>query len=361
MKVLKLKGTPREVGRQYGEACKAGFRQIRERAKANADQLPQWYRDIELMRAAIAEYSPDFMDELIGAAEGAGLAVEEVLLNHRSFLAARYLDPAGFGADQAIVGVDAVGEGCCTNMAFLRSPSGPIFGKNLDLAPNPDRGYVVRDVTYDDGSRIVHSVVEGEITMRDTCMNGFGLTIGGSSVGSVFRQSIRNVPIEVGIYEMLRRCATTDEAIHFLQRRPYIGKGYNFIMLDENGVGVALECPSPLLQVRLPEPGQDAIYCTNSYKLPSLAKADLRPPQGMRFSERRHSYLARKLWEERVPRTFEQIKALLSAQNDDGGLCRPIEEGDPSVTRMSVVTLPSERQFWFTDGQPCAVPYERVD
>ena len=353
MKILRLTGAPRDVGRQYGEACREGFHQICDRAKESASRTPRWYQDIEYMRAAIAGYAPRFLEEMIGAGEGAGLTLGDVLLNHRSYLAARYLDPIDYGDDP-------VDDACCTNLAFLAVPCGPIFGKNLDLAPNPDRGVCIRDVTYDDGSRIVHSAVEGEITARDTCMNGHGLTIGGSSVGSVFQQSVRNVPIEVAIYEMLRTCTTTDQAVHFLQRRPYIGKGYNFILVDEHGTGVALECPSPLLQVRRPEPGQDVVFCTNSYKLPSLLNADLRPPEGMKYSEKRFHYLERKLLQERVPRTIEQMKSLLSAQNDDGGLCRPIEDGDPSVTRMSVVTLPAEREYWFTDGQPCAVPFERA-
>ncbi len=78
--------------------------------------------------------------------------------------------------------------------------------------PIPDREHAIRDVTDDDGSRIVHSVVEGEITSRDTCMNGHRLTIGGSSAGSVFQQSIHNPPIEAAIYEMLRTMMALNRA-----------------------------------------------------------------------------------------------------------------------------------------------------
>jgi hypothetical protein len=279
---------------------------------------------------------------MVGAAEGANLTLDAVLLNHRRFLSARHLD-----------------EACCTNIAFLSS-SRPIFGKNLDLSPNPDRDYVIRDVTYEDGTRVVHSVVVGEITARDTCMNDHGLTLGGSSVGSVFQQTLDHPPIEAALYETMVSCATVSQAIRFLLCHPYVGKGFNFVLVDEQGQGVVIECACPLTQVRHPEPGQDAIFCTNTYKLPPLLHADLRPPPGKEYSERRYHYLEHKLFEARIPRTVNQIKALLSAQGPDGGLCRPIDGGDPSKTRMSVVALPRERSFWFTDGSPSEVPYQLV-
>lgn len=349
MRILELQGTPREVGRQYGEACRESFHELHERAMEHAANQMRWYQDIHVMHDVLRSLFPGFLAEIEGAAEGANMPLDDVLLNHRSFLSARELYPA-----------PPESESGCTNLAFLQTPTGPIFGKNLDLSPDPDRDYAIRDVTYDDGSQVIHSVVEGEITARDTCMNGHGLTIGGSSVGSVFQQSIHNPPIEAMIYEMLRTCATTEGAIRFLQQYPCVGKGYNFVMVDEQGDGVALECACPMVQVRRAEPDQDAIYCTNIYQLPALSDADLRTPQGELYSRKRNHYLDRMLFEERVPRTVEQMQALLSAQGDEGGLCRPIDDGDYSKTRMSVVTVPAERAFWFTDGQPCAVPFEQV-
>jgi len=343
MEILKLSGTRRAVGRQYGEACREGFHALYAQAVEAASRARRWYDDIQLMQKAIGEHYPRFLEEMTGVAEGANLILDDVLLNHRLFLAVRHLD-----------------EACCTNLAFLH-PSRPVFGKNLDLSPNPGRDYVIRDIAYEDGTQIVHSTVVGEITARDTCMNGHGLTLGGSSVGSVFQQTVRNPPIEAALYEMLCSCATVEEAIRYLLRRPYVGKGYNFVLADGHGAGVVLECACPMVQVRRPEPGQDVIFCTNTYKLPPLLNADLRNPVGRAYSELRYHYLERMLFQERVPRTVEQMRTLLSASGPDGGLCRPIDRGDMgSKTRMSVITLPAEREFWFTDGQPCAVPYERV-
>ena len=56
---------------------------------------------------------------------------------------------------------------------------------------------------------------------------------------------------------------------------PGWAKGYNFVVLDANGEGAVLECACPLVQVRRPQNGEDAVFCANTYKLP--APAECRP------------------------------------------------------------------------------------
>ena len=209
-------------------------------------------------------------------------------------------------------------------------------------------------------TRIVHSTVVGEITARDTCMNGHGLTLGGSSVGSVFQQSINHPPIEAGLYEMLLACHTVAEAISLLQRHPWVGKGYNFVLVDAGGDGAVIECACPwyrcavLSRVRMPCSAPTPISCQR------CERADLRTPTGRAYSDRRYRYLEHELFVEHVPRTAAQMKALLAAHGPEGGLCRPIDEHDPSRTRMSVVALPAERRFLVADGRPCEVAFEQV-
>lgn len=336
MEVFQAKGTPREVGRQYGEAYREGFRQFHADVERLAAQHSHWYGQLGQLRATIEGYLPRFWEELVGTAEGAGMALAKLLLNHRYTMSAE--------------------EGC-TNISFFGAPGGPIFGKNLDLGLNPTWTFVVRHVQYENGQEVIHTTYLGDIMGRDTCMNGHGLTVGGSSVGSVFQKSLSHVPIDDLIYEMIASCATVEEGIRFVQRYPTFGKGYNFVLADAKGQGVVLECACPLTQVRRPEPGRDVIFCTNTYKLPALLHADRRTPQGKAHSEQRFHYLERKLYEERVPRTVEQIQTLLAAHGPDGGLCNPAFEGDELKTRLSVVTLPAERAFYLADGRPCDAPF----
>jgi hypothetical protein len=242
---------------------------------------------------------------------------------------------------------------------------GPIFGKNLDGSggdpDHPEKQFVARHVTYDNGQEVVHTTIVGDLMSRDTGMNlRSGLVFGGSSVGSVFQKSLHHPTLEAGLYEMICTCDTAEEAIRFLQRYPYIGKGYNFVLVDAQGQGFVLECACPLVQVRPPQPGQDAIFCTNHYQLPILKDADRRKPLGMRYSQKRAAFLQQRLFVEPVPRTVEAMKGLLSAHGEGQGLCRPIDDGDPSLTWMSVVALPAERRFEVADGRPCEVPYTQI-
>ena len=342
MLILQLKGTPQEVGHQYGEACRDEFQRLSALARETASRDERWFSDIHLMQSSIAELFPRVLQEMAGMAQGANLSLDDVLLNHRLFLS-----------------VGTLYRPCCTNIAFL-DPEAPLFGKNLDLEPNPDRQCAIRDVTYEDGLRIVHAVVVGELTARDTCMNGSGLTFGGSSVGSVFEQTLQNPPIEAGLYAMLCSCQTTPEAITFMRKHAWVGKGYNFVVLDANGEGAVLECACPLVQVRRPQNGEDAVFCANTYKLPALLNADLRTPQGKEYSELRYAYLQHKLFQEHVPHTIAQMQALLSSYGPKGGLCRPIDEGDTSKTRMSIIAEPAKRRFRVADGRPCDATYVPV-
>jgi predicted choloylglycine hydrolase len=345
IETLQLTGTPREVGRQYGEACRERFHAFHALCKERAAGSPRWYDDLPIMGQAIASHHPRYYQELQGMAEGASLELDDVLLNHRRLLLAEF---------------------CCSNLAFLEAPGGPIFGKNLDgggaRPDHPDKQFVARHVRYENGEEIIHTTIVGDLMSRDTCMNvRSGLTFGGSSVGSVFQKSLRNPTLEAGLYEMICSCDTVEEAIHFLQRYPYVGKGYNFVIVDEGGNGVVLECACPMVQVRRAKEGQDAVFCTNHFRLPFLLEADRRKrPDGKVYSYKRDRFLEHKLWEERVPRTVEQMKALLSAYGEGGGLCRPIDDGDTSITFMSVVALPAERRYEVAYGRPSDVPYHVI-
>ena len=340
MDVLRVKGTPREAGRQFGEAYREGFRQASEEIRRMAENRPEWLAELPLVRENLAWYAPRFLDELRGMAQGAGLPVESILLNHRRYL--------------------SVSQGC-SSVAFMSGPDGPVLGKNVDLYNHSDMRFIIRHVTYDDGREIVHPTVIGDLMARPVGRNMSGLACGAASVGSVFQKSLQHPSIDVAIYEMLRNCATVAEAIAFMLRYPYFGKGYNFVLVDAGGDAAVLECPCPLIQVRRPEPNQDAIFATNVFKLPTLLNADRRTPKGKAHAERRYGYLERTLLSDRAPRSAQGMMDLMSSCGPDGGLCAPLDSHDDYVTTLSLVCTPRGRETWVADGRPADVPYQRVD
>jgi isopenicillin-N N-acyltransferase-like protein len=84
---VEARGTPRALGRQIGEACRAQIR-------GYVQLLLERFQRSALVTAAAAvpfaeRFAPDTMDELRGTAEGAGVSTEEVMLiNVRNQLAA---------------------------------------------------------------------------------------------------------------------------------------------------------------------------------------------------------------------------------------------------------------------------------
>ena len=84
-------GTEREIGRQYGEACKEQIRHM----------LGWWYDNlVELMpgktlaqmliatrhfETSIKDYAPELWEEMEGIAEGSGSTIDEILFLNGSF------------------------------------------------------------------------------------------------------------------------------------------------------------------------------------------------------------------------------------------------------------------------------------
>ena len=112
MDILRVKGTPREAGRQFGEAYRDDFHAASAKIRSMANGRPDWQRELPLVQETLAWYAPRYLEELEGMAEGADLALESILLNHRRYLSA---SPG------------------CTSIAFLGGPDGPVLGKNVDL------------------------------------------------------------------------------------------------------------------------------------------------------------------------------------------------------------------------------------
>lgn len=90
-KLHEFSGTWREIGQQYGEECREEIKDMHAYwENALLAVMPDKTMDEIVEKSAIfAEpikaYAPDFMDEIEGIAEGAGISVNEVLFHQGSF------------------------------------------------------------------------------------------------------------------------------------------------------------------------------------------------------------------------------------------------------------------------------------
>lgn len=335
MKLVEAAGDARTVGRITGEELSEEIRRLIEMIepdKRHAD----WERRWPTIRKALAAHVPLVLEEMEGTAEGADLPLETIFK----------INWPGYNTDLDL-------PGGCTNIAFSEGPDGPIWGKNNDGgAPGEQLPPVARLIRRNDAIPQLNFTFCGMVATIDG-MNAEGLAVGHSSVGSVFAQSDRHVPIRLWAYEGLMRCRTAEEFVRHMCSVPTRGKGYSSLAVDAHGVMCSLESPCPLTQVRWPDPGETYMNCSNYYQLAPLAEADRRQPEGKENAIARAEMLDGRFGGGAGGRDLAAMKSVLRYHGDPS-ICRHGGE-DQSWTEYSMIGLCAERKALFLHGRPCEV------
>jgi isopenicillin-N N-acyltransferase like protein len=147
LRLIEISGTPRERGRQYGEAARDQitiaidyYRGLFERSSGLS-----WSQAQDIVRhwiPTIDEYLPGIIDEIRGIGEGAGRAFEEILaLNARGELSrgAEYLAPAD-GCTSFAITDEASGDGhvyCGQNWDYRSEVADTVVFLRVHQPPKP--------------------------------------------------------------------------------------------------------------------------------------------------------------------------------------------------------------------------------
>lgn len=338
MKLVECSGSPRELGRQTGEA-------LREDIAANIEiftsgNRADWEKRLPIFLDVLKTCLPNVLDEMDGMAEGAGRTPQEIYM----------LNIPSWNND-----IDLV-DGC-TNVVFIKGEDGPVLGKNNDgCHPVPPRNNCVRYVRPTHG---IPQVVFGFSGWISTCdgMNAEGLAVGHSSVGSIFQQSDHFPCIRLWEYDARFRCRTTAEFIQRMTTVPLRGKGYSIVCVDQSGSAVSLEAACPIIQVRRPD-RPTGIHCVNCYQLPQLANADQRRPADKEDALSRKAHLDNIL-DGDGPFNTEHMKNLL--RNHVGqAICRHGSKQDDHNTEYSMIALPTQNKVLYLEGNPCEQEYTEL-
>jgi len=252
-----------------------------------------------------------------------------------------------------------VAEGC-TNLAFGSGPDGPLWGKNNDgNDPRSQLPPCCRIVRPASGIPQAVFTFCGMVATTDG-MNAEGVAVGHSSVGSVFQQSDRFVPIRLWAYNAMMHARCTVEFLDLMARVPLRGKGYAIVCVDRAGAACSIEAPCPLLQVRLPRESTGHVNCTNYYQLPQLSDADRRTPEGKaNAAARRH--LLDQLFAGTGDTSIGGMVDILRRHRtaDEPGICRHSGE-DQGVTEYSMIGVPQAGQVLYYHGRPCGGEYSTL-
>lgn len=358
--IFSLSGTPYEIGLQHGQLCRKQIdysiesyqRMFRENVNLSWDEAKQLSRHfIDIIRA----YNADYLEEMRGVAEGAGLEFEDILaLNCRSEL--------GFVGDYL---AEALREEGCTSIG-VNSQAGlngdAYLAQNWDWRIDQRKAVVRLNIKQANGKPSIHLITEaGIIGKMGYNSKGIGLTLNALSTDA----APRGVPLHIIMRSMLDSVSlryATLEAV-----RSPIGCCANFMFGGgDHGEVADMEVENEDYDILYPQQG--IIVHTNHFvspRLPRYPRKDLGKFTSVTSPFRLG--LADRLIREKAGAIDQKVigDVLSTHYEFPAGICaHPDPYVEPSMrggTVFSMIINLTQRRLWFAKGNPCENCYEEVD
>src|SRR5215475_12004396 len=239
---IRVAGSAEQRGRQYGEQARDRVRRSVSAYREVFAELAGWEWDTVRAEAAkfqapIAAFGPQYLAEMRGIAEGAGLDFGDVLaINVRTevMFAAKARQAA------ASTGPARTGPAECSAFAVAPAPgrAGPtLLGQNWDWLPHTAETVVVLEVRQDDAPDFV-TVVEAGLLAK-TGMNAAGLGLVTNAMVTDADLGEPGLPYHVLLRAMFD-CATVAEALRVLASGPRSSSA-NYLLAHASGTAVNIE------------------------------------------------------------------------------------------------------------------------
>lgn len=274
--VLRLQGKPYDIGYQHGVLLKDEIKALLnyffvEKEKVFGMSHEEIGRAAEVLKKYIPE---EYMEEMRGIAEGAGVEFEKVL--HAN----TFLDAVSAGW----MGVKAPR---CSNFAAMPENTAAgiiVHGRNLDWSQdrNLTKANVVFFITPEDGVPFA-SLSWAGMTGTLTGMNSEQISMGEMTSMS-YEASLDGVPIMILLRMLLERAGTLEEAYSVLADNPRT-TGYNALITDGKiDSGIVVEMSAENIFRKGPDDG--FLVRTNHYLHPKLA-ATQKKAQAMMYGKKK--------------------------------------------------------------------------
>ena len=339
---IEVSGTPRELGRQIGEAAREetrGFCEVAlERVNKTVSVSRERALDIARQSTEFAErYRLDLVEELRGTAEAAGVPLDDLML-----LQVRNQ----FTPEK---------EGGCTSLAIQpQSASNAVVAQTWDNDPVLDEFTVVLTRRPDDRPATVSCTQAGLISYM-----GFSETGIGACVNTLPAPSR---PVGVPHYFTLRElfeARTLEEAADSV-RRAHRAIPANIMLATPDGPA-DLEVTIDNVHVLRPDNDQSITH-SNHCVHPELT------PINDNFPELIQSHARKRRIDNLIASTtgaIDELKTILRDHDDHPtSICRH-ENDDPAngfwVTVFALIIEPSERRMHITRGTPCNNDFETYE
>lgn len=361
---IRVKGGPRERGRQYGEQA----RELVRRSVTAYAAVFDYYAGITWEAACaqaerfiepIEAYDDRYLDEMRGIAEGAALDFGDILaLNLRSeFMFAQ-------GA-KAAAGEPAPRPKGCSSVAVLPGASEnghTLLGQNWDWLIHAWETTVVLESEQDEGPNFV-TVVEAGLLAK-AGMNAAGLGLATNTLISDRDVGEPGVPYHVCLRSLLDAPSIVD-ALARLQRA-YRSSSANYVLAHADGLVVNVEStPGGSADLLLGGPRHGTVAHTNHFVSPRFGDCDtglaLMPDSFFRLQR-----LTDALQAARPMIAQAQLQQMFADHaGHPYGVCTHPDPATPPVdqaaTVASLIMDLDRRRLWLADGNPCEAPYREID
>ena len=329
--LIKAQGSHQGVGQIIGEECRTQINTMITHLRSDLPDGVRW-EDMLEQSAVYLQHSrkiyPQYIEELVGIAEGADVAFETIFLSMCEELWEK-----------------AAWRGGCTDMAARGSATldgSTLIAHTNDLLPQSEEGLVILQIQAEDEPEIL-AVSPG----------GVGISAGFNAAGiSLTGNQLDNNDIHPGVPRLLVVRAIL--ASRFLSEAmdhcllPQRASSYNNVIGDANGEVYSMEGSATDCQPIYIE--GDILAHSNHYLSPemrgfeadrdSIGNSVIRYHRAMRLLHEHYGKLS--------PEVFQMLLA------DHAGYPTSIcKHGLETVTVFSVIIQLERRRAWIGKGQPC--------
>ena len=349
-----MEGPPRERGITYGTACRNRIRATVDfyRYIFQAEGGLDWPRALDTaagFTGPIESYDPDIMEEIRGIAQGAKVALNEILaINTRSELL--FLLTSGAAPPKP----------CCTSIATVPQPAAGgamLIAQNWDWYRKTMDQCVLLLIRQPPRPTIFQLVEAGLIAKMGMNSAGIGLC-----TNALLTNGWR---VGVPYHAILRGILNARRAVDAIGAvtRPQRASAGNYLIGHGSGFAVDIEASPDHLNILYPQKG--LLTHANHFQAPTRTNADLAP--GLWPDTIVRDARARQLCAER--RQGDDMTWMQQALTDHfdhptsicthpGGLVDPDAEWQ---TNASMIMALATRMMYLTQGPPCENNYHRID
>jgi isopenicillin-N N-acyltransferase-like protein len=350
--VLEVSGSHREVGRQIGAKMAPALQHLASDLRTGLPQGVRWadvIRQSQLYLSHSQAVYPQYVEEVVGLAEGADLAFEELFPG----LCEELWEPAawrGRAPHSASPGVgSAMRIGGCTD--FAARGRAVVDGSTLlahtnDLEPAAEQDLILLKVQAGDEPQFLAVSPAG--LGYSAGFNAAGISLTGNQVScNDIRPGIPRFLVVRAILAARRLEEAMDACL--LPRR---ASSYNNVIADTHGEvysmeGSATGCVPIYIE-------GDILAHANHYMSPAMLpfEADPNDIGGSVIRHNRAMRLLRENYGRLSPDLFQRL--LSDHQNYPGSICK---HGLETVTVFSLIINLNERIAWVGRGRPCETTY----